>query len=233
MPVATNILFLRTGYSRESTGSNAMVMLPDWVASAATMAAALMTASNLGTRITGWGFVLFSVGSVVWIWAGFVDDQASLIVTNGFLLLVNLFGVWRWLGRQSRYEDGSARAAARSRHARVPTLFPAGTLVGATVKDPDDQSRGVVVDAMLKCADKSLAYVVVSEGGIGGAGEKLRVLAPDHLRLDEDSVRCNLTAAQWEALTVIEDDRWPAAPLTPCSAAKARPASATPPSAHD
>jgi hypothetical protein len=34
--------------------------------------------------------------------------------------------VWRWLGRQAKYDDGSARAAHRSARARVPTLFALG-----------------------------------------------------------------------------------------------------------
>ena len=38
-----------------------------WIAPIATAIAAIMTASNLGTRVTGWGFVVFAVGSIAWI----------------------------------------------------------------------------------------------------------------------------------------------------------------------
>jgi hypothetical protein len=31
------------------------------------MIAAMMTPANLGARVTGWGFVLFSVGAVAWV----------------------------------------------------------------------------------------------------------------------------------------------------------------------
>jgi hypothetical protein len=174
-----------------------------------------MTASNLGTRVTGWGFVFFAAGSVAWVVSGVLNDLPSLIVTDGVLLLVNLFGAWRWLGRQSRYEEGSARAAARSPHAHVPTLFPAASLIGASVQARDAKPRGDVVEAMLNCDDKSLAYVVVSEGGIGGAGETLRVLSPQHLRLQDDTVSSDLTDAEWNALSTIEGDRWPEAPPAP------------------
>ena len=58
----------------------------------------------------------------------------SLLVTHCVLLFVNLFGVWRWLGRQTRYEDSREHASERSRWARVPTLFSAGSLIGATVR---------------------------------------------------------------------------------------------------
>lgn len=185
---------------------------PEWLAAVTTIAGALLTGANLGTRVTGWGFVVFAVGSVAWVTAGVRNDQPSLIVTDGILLLANLFGAWRWLGRKSRHEDSSERAADRSRHAPVPTLFPAGSLIGARVKGPDGKSRGLIVEAMLKCEDRSLAYVVVGEGGVAGAGETLRILAPDQLTLHDDSVRCDLDDADWQALPTIQDNQWPAAP---------------------
>ncbi len=192
-----------------------MMTLPEWLAVVATVAGALMTASNLGTRVTGWGFVVFALGSIAWVTAGVLNDQPSLIAADGILLAVNLFGAWRWLGPQSRHEDSSAQAAARSRRATVPSLFPAGSLIGAAVEGPGETARGTVVEAMLKCDDRSLAYVVVGEGGIGGAGETLRLLAPEHLRLQGESVCCDLDDAGWQALATIEDDDWPAAPPSP------------------
>lgn len=188
-----------------------MLEVTDWLAAGATIVGALMTASNLGTRVTGWGFAVFSVGSVAWIATGILTDQTSLIVTDGVLLLVNVFGVWRWLGRQSRYEDSGSRAADRSRMSHGPTLFPAASLIGASVQGRGEQARGSVVEAMFHCEDKSLAYVVVSEGGIGGAGETFRAVPPEHLRLQDDTVFCDLTDGEWNALTPIEGDRWPEA----------------------
>ena len=44
--------------------------LAGWVALAATCIAALMTASNLGARVTGWGFVIFTIGAAAWIVVG-------------------------------------------------------------------------------------------------------------------------------------------------------------------
>lgn len=43
-----------------------MISLVGWLATIATMIAAMMTASNLGARVTGWGFVVFSISSVCW-----------------------------------------------------------------------------------------------------------------------------------------------------------------------
>lgn len=189
-----------------------MMTWPEWLAAAATIAGALLTGANIGTRVTGWGFVVFAIGSVAWVTAGVIKGLPSLIATDGILLLANVFGAWRWLGRKSRHEESSERAAARSRRAPVPTLFPAGSLIGARVEGPDGKSRGEVVEAMMKCEDRSLAYVVVGEGGVAGAGETLRILAPKQIRLRGDSVACDLDDAAWKALPTIEDDQWPAEP---------------------
>lgn len=70
----------------------------EWVAAIGTIIAAAMVASDLGRRVTGAGFVLFSVVAVLWVWAGLTaPDGMPLAVQNGILLLVNLFGVWRFL----------------------------------------------------------------------------------------------------------------------------------------
>ncbi|HWM29194.1 MAG TPA: PRC-barrel domain-containing protein [Woeseiaceae bacterium] len=190
-----------------------MENIANWTATVLTIVAALMTAANLGARVTGWGFAMFALGSVAWIAADLSGAKVnpSLLVTHSVLLLVNLFGVWRWLGRQTRYEDSSAHASERSRWARVPTLFSAGSLIGATVRQRKEESRGTVVDAMLRCDDKGLAYVVISEGGIGGAGETLRAVPPDHLKFDENDVVCDLSDEEWQRLPPIEEDRWPTA----------------------
>ncbi len=185
----------------------------DWVAAIVTIIAALMVAANLGARLTGWGFVLFVLASVGWITADIMSGSAqpSLLVSHCVLLAVNLFGVWRWLGRQRRYEDSSEHAAERSRWARVPTLLSAGSLIGATVQSSHGGTRGKVVDAMLNCDNKGLAYVVTSEGGISGAGETLRAVPPEHLKFDGNDVASDLTDDQWNALPPIENDRWPEA----------------------
>jgi hypothetical protein len=184
-----------------------------WSALVATIIAALMTAANLGARTTGWGFVMFTLGSVAWITADVLGQETptSLLVTHCVLLFVNLFGIWRWLGREARYEESREHAAERSRWARVPTLFSAGSLIGATVQQRQGEPRGTVVDAMLRCDDKRLAYVVISEGGIGGAGETLRAVPPDHLKFDTNDVVCDLSDDEWLQLPPIEEDRWPTA----------------------
>jgi sporulation protein YlmC with PRC-barrel domain len=181
------------------------------IASAATMIAAMMTASNLGTRVTGWGFIVFTLGSVAWAVVGLSSGQTSLLITNVFLFSVNLFGVWRWLGRQARYEQGSAAATEGSlRHRHVPTLFSGGTLIGANVSDAEGKTLGTVIDTMLVCDTKQLSYIVIASGGVGGVGEALRALSPRYITVDPDGVRCTLTAHEVEALPSLNETEWPA-----------------------
>ena len=93
-----------------------MEQIANWVAPVATTLAAIMVAANLGAKITGVGFIVFSVGAVAWMVIGLVTGQANLVWQNAILLAVNLLGVWRWLGLRARYDKGAAaatRATAR------------------------------------------------------------------------------------------------------------------------
>ena len=91
----------------------------NWVAPIATTIAAVMVAANLGSRLTGYGFIVFSVGSIGWIAVGWFNDQMNLVWQNGILLLVNLIGIWRWLGLRARYEKGAQVATEQSAEGSV------------------------------------------------------------------------------------------------------------------
>jgi Flp pilus assembly protein TadB len=88
--------------------------LAEIVAPVATTIAAIMVAANLGSRITGFGFIVFSVGSIAWMAVGVALGQQGLIWQNVALLGINLFGVWRWLGLRARYDKGAAAATESS-----------------------------------------------------------------------------------------------------------------------
>lgn len=182
-----------------------------WIAPVATMLAAIMTASNLGARVTGWGFVVFSVGSIAWTVVALATDQSNLLWTNAFLLAVNILGVWRWLGRQARYADGSEAAASASAARPAPTLIPVGGLAGHKLTDADGRPLGAVVEAMMRCDDAKLAYVVVREGGVGGVGECLHALPASALTFHPDAVSVALTPEDLADLPCLEGDAWPAA----------------------
>lgn len=186
--------------------------LAGWIALAATTIAAIMTAANLGARVTGWGFVVFTVGSLSWITVAITKgDSTQLLYSNIFLTAVNLVGIWRWLGRQARYEEGGKVATQRSAAARVPTLFPGGSLIGATLTGRGDAKLGQVVEAMMRCDGTGLAYLVVSEGGVGGVGERLHALGPDEVRFSLGGVSCDLGCDDLRARPVLDEEAWPAA----------------------
>ncbi|KQN40930.1 photosystem reaction center subunit H [Sphingomonas sp. Leaf407] len=175
------------------------------------MIAAMMTAANLGARVTGWGFVVFSVGSVAWTIVGLSSGQTNLVLSNGFLTVVNLVGIWRWLGRQASYDKGSSAAADASARAPVPSLYAAGGVVGATLTGPDGEGVGTIVDAMLGCGDNAIAYVVVSTGGVGGVGETLHALRPDELMFGSDGIRTELDSNAIRSKPTVQSDHWPEA----------------------
>ncbi len=87
-----------------------MEQAANWVAPATTTIAAIMVAANLGTRITGYGFILFAIGSIGWMAIGYATHQPNLLWQNAFLLIVNIVGVWRWLGLRARYDKAAAAA---------------------------------------------------------------------------------------------------------------------------
>jgi len=91
-----------------------MEQAANWVAPIATTIAALMVAVNAGSKITGYGFIVFCVGSIAWATVGFTTGQMNLVWQNGILLVINLIGVWQWLGLRARYEKGAQAATEKS-----------------------------------------------------------------------------------------------------------------------
>jgi len=168
------------------------------VAPAATMIAAMMTAANLGTRITGWGFVLFTIGSIGWIMIAVATGQGNLLWSNAFLTVVNLVGIWRWLGHRARVEDAARADVARSR----ATLFAVGGLAGRAVTGRDGGRIATVVEAMTDCRTGAIDHLIVSVGGIGGLGETLHRLDWREIRMGDDSVTTGLDATGARALPV-------------------------------
>ena len=71
-----------------------------WFATAATTIAALIVALDIGRRWSGWGFVIFTVGSVAWIAGAVIAADWPLTTTNSVLFAINLFGVYRYLIRK-------------------------------------------------------------------------------------------------------------------------------------
>lgn len=186
-----------------------MDQIASWVATIATILAACMTASNLGWRITGIGFIVFTVGSLAWLALGLLTGQPALIWTNIAMTALNLFGVWRWLGRQASVEHGAEQAAATSERLPGDTLFPASLLTRADLTGPDGKVLGTLVDAMVGCRSGTLSYLVVTEGGVAGVGERLRRLDWSDAEIDEDRVKARVDSQRFARLPELAKDNWP------------------------
>lgn len=187
-----------------------MEQIAGWVAPVSTTIAACMTAANLGPRVTGWGFIVFSVGAVAWALVGLATGQGNLVWQNAILLLIDLIGIWRWLGREARYESGAARATARSRRApATPDLFPASRFSGCPVIGVGGAVIGSSVDAMTECGTGRINYLVVREGGLAGVGERLHALPWSDVKVEGDGFRVDLDGEALAARPALLPDAWP------------------------
>jgi hypothetical protein len=186
-----------------------MDQLASWIATAATIIAACMTASNLGSRITGYGFIVFTIASLAWLATGALTDQPALLWTNIVMTFLNLFGVWRWLGRQAKVEDGAAKAAEKSEQMATETLFPASTLTSAKLVGLEGRELGRCVDAMLGCRSGRLSYLVIARGGLAGVGETFRRLNWDKARVHEGAVQVDMIDKDLFRLPELAKDNWP------------------------
>jgi hypothetical protein len=171
--------------------------------------AAFLTASNLGARVTGIGFVVFTVGALCWMATGFLTGQPALLWTNVVLTVLDLFGVWRWLGRQARVEEGARAASEASARSDGETLFPVSLLSRAPVLCGDEEV-GHCIDAMAGSRSGRLDYLVVSQGGLAGVGETLRRLSWDDARVEGEIVLTRFAARHFGRLQKLERDAWPA-----------------------
>lgn len=77
-----------------------MLTTIEWFAAITGMIAALMIAWNHSAKVSGWGFVVFCVGSVSWITAGIIDGNSALTVQNVVFLGINAIGIYRYLIRK-------------------------------------------------------------------------------------------------------------------------------------
>jgi hypothetical protein len=186
-----------------------MDQIASWTATAATILAACLTASNLGSRITGYGFIVFTIGSIAWFATGLLTGQPALVWTNVAMTFLNLFGVWRWLGRQAKVEDGAQKAAEKSQAMEGETLFPASSLGTAKLVGGSGQDLGRCVDAMLGCGSGRLNYLVVAQGGVAGVGETFRRLDWQQARVHDGAVQTRLDEAGFTRLPQLAKDDWP------------------------
>lgn len=186
-----------------------MDQIAPWIATAATIIAACFTASNLGSRITGIGFIIFTVGSMAWFATGLLTGQPALVWTNAVMTLLNAFGVYRWLGRQAKLEEGANKAAKKSADTPGENLFPASSLTAVKLIGADGTELGSCVDAMFGCGSGRISYLVVAEGGMAGVGETFRRVDWDRAHVHEKLVKSELDSAAFRRLPELAKDDWP------------------------
>jgi len=175
-----------------------------WVALAATCIAALMTAANLGVRVTGWGFVIFTIGAAAWVVVGFTTDQTQLLYSNIFLGIVDVLGIWRWLGHRARIADTSSAEEQISKTRRGENLFSVATLDGLPVVTRDTGVVAHAVDALAACAGGQIDYLIIRIGGVGGVGETLHRLPWGDAAIRDGRVHTDLDSAAIRRLPVAD-----------------------------
>ena len=90
----------------------------EWIAAVGTILAGAMVAADFSRRVTGFGFVLFSIVACLWVYSGLTaPDGMPLAIQNGVLLFINLFGVLRFLiSRKKKQEiDKAAEIAEQAK----------------------------------------------------------------------------------------------------------------------
>ncbi len=141
-----------------------MADILSWAATATTILAALMTASNLGSRVTGYGFAVFTVGALCWLTVGAMTHQPALLWTNAVLLAVDAFGVWRWLDRQAKVEEGARAAAEASESEPGEALFPVSLLNRAPIES-EGEEIGHCIEAM--AGSRSCGALIIRPSATG------------------------------------------------------------------
>jgi hypothetical protein len=87
-------------------------------------------------------------------------------------------------------------------------LFPVSLLTRAKVRSASAE-LGTCVDAMAGCQSGQVAYVMVSEGGIAGAGETLRPVPWSELRAEGEELITTIGPEQFCSLQPVPKDQWP------------------------
>jgi hypothetical protein len=141
---------------------------------------------------------------------GLATGQTNLIVANGALTVVNLAGIWRWLGQQRAREDGGNSAKAASRKSSGPSLFTATGIAGMPVVTAAGETIGKAVEALVECRSAVVSYVVVSTAGTGVIGETLRAVPHASVIFQTDQLLLRMQREEFDALTPLTPGDWPA-----------------------
>lgn len=92
-----------------------------------------------------------------------------------------------------------------------PELMGAGTLLGEEVFNDKSEKLGHIKEIMLKMTDGTVAYAVLSFGGILGMGDKLFVVPWETLKLDTENKRfiLDVDRERLQNAPGFNKDEWP------------------------
>jgi hypothetical protein len=68
-----------------------------WFGAFWTIAPGLVIAARVWPRLMGWAFVGLTIGSLIWIVAGYLSSDYPLVAQSGTITLINSLGIYRWL----------------------------------------------------------------------------------------------------------------------------------------
>jgi sporulation protein YlmC with PRC-barrel domain len=138
----------------------------------------------------------------------FVFDSTTTLASAPVVADKNRIDQAWWNAFGEHYAIKSAKKADTTQQDAVCLA----TLIGQDVKSPAGDVIGNVKDVAVELADGTLAYVVVSTGGVMGAGSALHGVRIDALRQDADRKFVTLQSdkATLERMTGINIDRLPA-----------------------
>lgn len=90
-------------------------------------------------------------------------------------------------------------------------FLSASTLVGAHVRNPQDESLGDLKDFMIDSTSGKIAYGVLSFGGVLGIGNKLFAIPWDNFRVDAETERLILDVPKERLKDApgFDEDHWP------------------------
>ncbi|HWG11420.1 MAG TPA: PRC-barrel domain-containing protein [Rhodanobacteraceae bacterium] len=92
-----------------------------------------------------------------------------------------------------------------------PQFLSASTLIGADVKNPQDESLGELKDVMISTTSGKIAFGVLSFGGMLGMGNKLFAVPWEAFRVDGGNERVVLDVPKERLKDApgFDKDHWP------------------------
>ena len=114
-----------------------MIDILQWGATVTGIGAAVLVALNLGARLTGWGFVIFTISSIGWIAFALAEGELPLAIQNGVLFVINLLGIYRYWFLKKTHEAAIDALAERNDHPHVVAMARQGRRVRPGTAGPD------------------------------------------------------------------------------------------------